>query len=223
MAGSGPPREVTLKPKAPPPTLLQAGMVARQVLPVNNRRVTLFEDKITVRDTNGESEALPRRYTLTHDDGTAALFLSIGAEFDPEALSQPHTREKRDDVLAELVDRNEPRLIVSCLVDGDELAGQPVHPGLRRRIFEKEMPFALAVLLYGDRFFFERHPELDQAPVTVDFRSTDSRYAGRKEYGRVTDYRVTGIAGESRRLAFIAAALAALGMGALFLAKRRNQ
>ena len=216
-------REVTLKPKAPPPAVLRAGMVAKQALPPRDRRVTLFEDKIRVRDTAGDPEALPRRYTLTHDDRTAELFVTIGAEYDQEALSRPQTREMRDEVLAELIDGEPPRLIVSCLVDGEDLPGKAANPARRRRIFRKEMPFALAVIRYGDRFFFERHPELDEARVSVEFRSTDPRFGGQKEYGRITDYRVTRIAGESRRLAFGAAALAALGIGALVIGKMRHR
>jgi hypothetical protein len=107
-------------------------------------------------------------------------------------------------------------------MDGSGLPVNSAHPARRRRLFEKEMPFALAVLRYGDRFLFERHPELDEAPVTVRFHSADARLDGQKEYGRVTDYRVTRIAGESR-LAFGAAVLAALGIGALLLAKWRSR
>ncbi len=216
------PREVTLKPKAPPVALLQAAMVARQVVPYGAGHVTLFEDKIRVRDTSGEADALPRRYTLTHDDHTAELSLSIGESFDQEALDRPRVQRMRDEVLAELTGGEQPRLHVTCTVAGEELSGRSADPALRRRIFEREMPFALAVLRYGDRFFFERHPEWDAAPITVEFRSNEPRFAGEQEYGRVTDYRVTHIAGESRRLLVGAAALAAVGIGALVMGRMRK-
>jgi staygreen protein len=216
------PREVILRPKAPPSAVLRAGMIAKQLLSADGGRVTLFEDKVKVHDTLGESEALPHRYTLAHDDRTAELFLTIGAEYDQEALNRPHTRARRDEVLAELTDPTDPRMMVTCLVSGEELSGRAADPALRRRIFETEMPFALAVIRYGDRFFFERHPEWDRARVCVEFRSPDPRFGGQQEYGRITDYRVTRIAGESRRLAFGAAALAALGIGALVLGRMRK-
>jgi hypothetical protein len=223
MTARAAPREVTLKPKAPPPALLQAGMVAKQLLLVGDRRVTVFEDKIKVHDTTRASEALPRRYTLTRDDRTAELFLTIGAEYDQQALDLPQTREMRDEVLAELMDGEDPRMTVTCLISREDLSGKAADPALRRRICEREMPFALAVIRYGDRFFFERHPELDRARVSVEFRSMNPRFDGRQEYGRITDYRVTRIAGESRRLAFGAAALAALGIGALVIGKMRKR
>jgi hypothetical protein len=204
-----------LKPHAPPAAVLQAGMFARQVLSLGGRQVTLYEDKIRVRDTSGDSEELPRRYTLTHNHRTAEEFLSIGPEYDLEALSEERTRELRDEVLAELTGGDMPRLKVTCLVGSEELSGKEADPAMRRRIFETEMPFCLAVIRYGDRFFFERHPELDQAEISVTFRSTDPQHGGTLEYGRVSDYRVTQIAGESRRLAVGATAAAALGIGAL--------
>lgn len=228
-----PPREVTLRPKALPPALLQAAMVAKQVLPRGDGHVTLYEDKIHVQDTTGDSEALPRRYTVTHNDRTAEIFLSVGPEYDREALSQPHTREKQDEVLAELtgesagtavseVGQTGPRLTVTCRVDGDELTGRTAEPAARRRIFENEMPFVLAVIRYGDRFFFERHPEWDRAEVSVEFQSADPRLNARREFGRITDYRVTRIAGESRRLMVGAAAIAAVGIGALVYGKLKK-
>jgi len=223
MTAKAVPREVTLKPKALPTAVLRAGVVVKQRLPVTDGRVTLFEDKIKVHDTTGASEALPRRYTLAYDDRTAELLLTIGGGSDQQALEPPQTREMRNALLAELVGGEDPRLTVTCPVSREGLSGSGADAARRRRIYEREMPFALAVIRYGDRFFFERHPELDRARVSVEFRSTNPRFDGRQEYGRITDYRVTRIAGESRRLAFGAAALAALGIGALVIGKMRNR
>ena len=146
MESTAPPREVTLKPKAPPAAVLQAGRVAEQVVPLGEREVTLFEDKITVRDSTPDSEALPRRYTLTHNDRTAELFLSIGTDYDPESLH----RQNGDEVLAELTGGQAPKLAVRCQVQGPEISGKLAEPRLRREIFEKELPSALAVIRYGD-------------------------------------------------------------------------
>jgi staygreen protein len=223
MTAKAVPSEVTLKPKAPPTAVLRAGVVVKQRLPVADGRVTLFEDKIKIHDPTGASEALPRRYTLARDDWTTELFLTIGADSDQPALEQRQTREMRNELLAELVGGEDPRLTVTCPVSREGLSGRAAGPAMRRRIFEREMPFALAVIRYGDRFFFERHPELDRARVSVELRSAEPRFGGRQEYGRITDYRVTRIAGESRRLAFGAAALAALGIGALVIGKMRKR
>jgi Staygreen protein len=215
------PREVTLKPKAPPAALFQAAIVAKQALPIGHDSISLFEDRITVRDSSKDEE-LPRRYVLTHSDRAGDVFLTIGREYDHEALDQPQTRRMRDEVLAELTGGDQPQLKVTCLVSVEGLTGKEANPSLRRKVFEKEMPFVLAVIRYGDRFFYERHPDLDQAPAIVEFRSTDPKYQSSAEYGPVTDYRVTRIAGESRRLMVGAAALAAFGIGALVVGMRRK-
>jgi hypothetical protein len=220
MESSTGPREVILKPKAPPAVLLQAATVAKQALPVGEGHVTLFEDKITVRDSTMD-DATPRRYTLTHSDRSAQLSLSIGPEHDQEAVEQSPARDRHDEVLAELTDGEQPRLQVVCQVGSDDWGDPAASLAQRRRIFEKELPLALAVIRYGDRFFYERHPDLDRAEVEVEFRYPD--HSDRKTYGRVTDYRVTRIAGESRRLVAGAAALAAVGIGALVMRKMRKQ
>jgi hypothetical protein len=215
-------REVILKPKAPPAALLQAGAAVRQVLPSGEGHLTLFEDKITVRDTTMDEE-LPRRYTLVHDDRTSERLLSIGRDYDQELLERPQVREARDEVRAELIDGDPPRLLVSCLIAGEGLGVRYGDPATRRRSFERELPLALAVLRYGDRFYYERHPERDRAPVLIQFRSSDPQHADETDYGRITDYRVTRIAGESRRLMVGAAALATLGIGALVVGKLRKR
>jgi len=215
---------VTLKPKAPPAVLLQAGIAAKRIAAGDGSpHVTLFEDRITVRDLAGESETLPRRYTVAHGDRTADRSLAVGSEYDRLTLNEPRVRERRDVVLAELSNGPQPRLTVRCMVDPPESPAAPAVPRPRQRGFEREMPYVLAIIRYGDRFFFERHPELDQAEVVVQFESPDRRSADERNWGRVTDYRVTRIAGESRRLAVGAVAVAAIAIGGLVVGRLRNR
>jgi len=224
MGNGARPREVTLKPTAPPAVLLQAGMAAKRIaVGAGSRHVTLFEDRVTVRDLAGESETLPRRYTVTHCDRPADLSLAVGSEYDRLTLNEPNAREKRDEVLAELSNGPQPRLTIRCTVEPPESPASPAVPRSRRRILEREMPHVLAIIRYADRFFFERHPELDQAEVVVQFERPDRRSADERNWGRIADYRVTRIAGESRRLAVGAAAVATLAIGALLAGMLRNR
>lgn len=222
MARSGLPRSVVLKPKAPPAVLRRAAMAARRVWPIDPGCVALFEDRIAVRDRTGNAEALPRRYTLAQDTGSLA-WLSIGAEYGGAAPEGQPLGERSEVLLAELVDGDPPCLRVRRCAQSRAIEGSSASPARRQRRFEKELPLLLAVLRYGDRFFFERHPEWDHARVIVEGCSNEQRGRRGSDYGRVTDYRVTAIAGESRRLAFGAAALAVVSLGALFLVKRRKQ
>jgi hypothetical protein len=75
-------------------------------------------------DTRPEHINLPRRYTVTHSDLTADLFLTISDDFDRKQISGLYTRFMRDEVLAELV-RNDDRLElrVYCHVIGGFVAG----------------------------------------------------------------------------------------------------
>ena len=57
----------------------------------------------------------------------------------------------------------------------------------------------------------------------VQYEATEPEYNAKRAFGRMTDYRVTRIAGESRRLVVGAAAVAAVGIGALVIGKLRNR
>ncbi len=95
----------------------------------------------------------PRRYTLTHNDLTGALFLSIGADFNCDQVGGLYTRILRDEVKAEWsyeasvangshpahssTNVASPVLEVYCHVSGEERWLAP--PQLRNYIFRREM------------------------------------------------------------------------------------
>ena len=115
-----------------------------------------------------------RRYTLTHSDRTGDLFLTIGCEFDREALGALQVRFERDEVLGEWVlDADEPRLELSMMAQG----GLPFFGtgAMRCDIFRHYRPMVLAALRHGDRLFSQAHPELADAPVRARFIWRDGR------------------------------------------------
>ena len=129
----------------------------------------------------------PRRYTLTHSDTTAELFLTIGPDYNESQISGWYTRLMRDEVLAEWKDTDEgPALHVYCHVSGGVVFG-PAQ--LRYQIFRNELPVVLEAKRYGDNSFFVAHPQLDNAPVWVHFESTVPRYNGTEKWGVPADYR----------------------------------
>ncbi len=151
----------------------------------------LRPEKLHVRFTSGaqpDEPLMPRRYTLTHSDATGDLYLTVGREYDEEQISGWYTRFMRDEVLAEwLVDEEGSGLHVYCHVSGG-LAFGPA--GWRYSIFQHELPLVLESLRYGDRGLFERHPELDAAPIQVHFRSHRRRYRRAERWGTPADYRL---------------------------------
>lgn len=137
--------------------------------------------------TDPEEPTMPRAYTLTHSDLTGDLFLTIGHEHDQNQISGIYTRLMRDEVLAEWGEDGEgPALRVHCHVSG----GLTLGPAkMRLAIFKHEMPLVLEAVRYGDRRFFEVHPELEQAPVWVHFHARRPCHNTIERWGFLSDYR----------------------------------
>jgi hypothetical protein len=132
----------------------------------------------------------PRCYTLTHSDSTGDLFLTIGPAFDRAQISGLYTRLMRDEVLAEWrEDEDGPSLHVYCHVSGGLVVGTARW---RDAIFRHELPLVLEAFRHGDRPLFRAHPELDEAPIRIHFRSHRRRYRRRERWGTPHDYRITG-------------------------------
>jgi hypothetical protein len=128
-----------------------------------------------------------RRYTLTHSDVSGDLFLTIGSEYDRQALGALQVRLERDEVLGDWVlTEDGPRLDLHMAAQG----GLPVFGtgAMRRRIFCHYRPLVLSALRYGDRAFAEAHPELDEAPVVARFHWRSGR-DDREPWGRWGDWR----------------------------------
>ena len=129
----------------------------------------------------------PRRYTLTHSDRTGDLFLTIGLEYDRDALRRLQVRLERDEVLGEWVLADDgPRLELHMRAQG----GLPVFGtgALRRDIFRRYRPMVLGAMRHGDGVFAEAHPELDQAPAVARFHWRDDR-RDTEPWGAWGDYR----------------------------------
>jgi hypothetical protein len=136
---------------------------------------------------NPEGPIIPRCYTLTHSDLTGDLFLSIGREFDEEAISGFYTRIMRDEVLAEWVKEEDGySLNVYCHVSGGFVVGTA---GWRYRIFKRELPLVLKAICKGDNDFFIANPNLESAPIFVHFQSKNKKYHKMKKWGKTRDYR----------------------------------
>jgi hypothetical protein len=116
----------------------------------------------------------PRRYTLTHSDRTGDLFLSVGADYDRQALHALQVRLERDEVLGEWIASDAgPSLILHMAAQG----GLPLFgtARMRRDIFRRYRALVLAALEYGDRALTDAHPEIAGAPVVACFHWRDER------------------------------------------------
>lgn len=147
----------------------------------------LDPEKLTVELKKGVTETepiIPRRYTLTHSDITADLYLTIGPDYAFEKVNA-----MRDEVLGEWIsDGDRFRYHVYLHVDGQF---GPITDSIRNEIFRRELPLALEAIRYGDEKFFEAYPELDQSPIIVYFLS-DNLASNKAEYwGTFSIYDIT--------------------------------
>ncbi len=126
---------------------------------------------------------IPRRYTLTHSDITADLFLDIGNDFAFFKLTP-----MRDEVMGEWI-LNEDNYVyyVYLFVNGQFITE---NKALREAVFRRELPVALEAIRYGDNDFFNEHIDLDNAPIIVYFLSTDPVYNKVENWGTFSDYKV---------------------------------
>jgi len=124
---------------------------------------------------------IPRRYTLTHSDATAELFLTIGKIYAYDKISA-----MRDEVRAKWVFTDQQyKLYVYVYVGG---SFEKSVAAMRYRIFVKELPLALEALRYGDRLFFKNHPPLNFAPIWVYFQSVYSELKHTEFWGMPAQY-----------------------------------
>lgn len=126
---------------------------------------------------------MTRKYTITHSDRTADLFVFAGERYAEDKINKT-----RDEVRLHW-ERNEKGLVLigSVLVDGEGVKGLAV---IRNKIFYKEMPTALQALRQGDRFLFDKDPSLDKTQIFIHFISSKEKYDKVYSFGVIGDYKI---------------------------------
>ncbi|MDF2534701.1 MAG: hypothetical protein K0R18_858 [Bacillales bacterium] len=124
---------------------------------------------------------IPRRYTLTHSDITANLFLTIGLSYADDKINA-----MRDEVLAEWIHKEELYLFYVYLYVDGQFGPEAAYK--RNSIFRRELPLALEAIRYGDRKFFCYHPDLDHSSIIVFFMSTNPQFNKVENWGTFSDY-----------------------------------
>ena len=132
-----------------------------------------------------------RRYTLTHNDLTQHLTLSVASDFNPDGQADVwYTRLLRDEVLAEWCDDG---LHVHCNVTVEGHWWIAWAKQLRAFVFRQKLPLVLDTLRYAEADLLLTNPSLASAPVFVHFhegpcrsatsaRFNNSRSEGVREY-----------------------------------------
>ena len=144
----------------------------------------LDPDKLFVELRNGVTLTEPilgRKYTLTHSDITADLFLTIDMQYAFDKIS-----DMRDEVLAQWVIDEYLYLHAYVYVD-DQF--NPASSAIREKIFRRELPLVLEAIRYGDRYLFKSHPYLDNASIWVCFGSGNQENCQLEHWGYLKDYK----------------------------------
>lgn len=124
---------------------------------------------------------IPRRYTLTHSDLTADLFLTVGRVYAYDEITP-----MRDEVRGKWVLLGDHyKLFIYVYVGG--LSGK-AEASVRYQIFVRELPLALEALCYGDRLFFANHPTLNVSPIWVHFQSIFPEFNHTEYWGMPKQY-----------------------------------
>ncbi|MGN1400610.1 MAG: staygreen family protein [Bacillus sp. (in: firmicutes)] len=123
-----------------------------------------------------------RKYTMTHDEGTGDLFVSIGYEYDI-----PQITELRDEVLAMWVtNMGQYALIGKAYISGGEFDATTAKR--RNEIFRREMDTALTAIVCSDRELFSNYPWLLDSPIYVHYESVYPEFSRLVEYPAPRQY-----------------------------------
>ena len=125
---------------------------------------------------------LNRKYTITHSDTTAELFVFVAENYAEDQITKMHDEvriafEQSEKGLA---------LLGSVIVDGEGVKGNPY---IRNKIFYNEMPTALQALRQADRFIFTKDPALDNTSVLIHFISSRPVYDRTYDFGVIGNYK----------------------------------
>lgn len=144
-----------------------------------NKVFVQYRDKI-----NPYEPVEDRKYTITHSDITAELFVSIGESYAADQITQ-----MRDEVTISWIPSENDEgwsLLGAVVVSGQGIEGDAA---IRNKIFYNEMPTALQALRLADRFLFNQDPSLDNTPVIIYFISDDPEYDKVYNFGVIGDYK----------------------------------
>lgn len=141
---------------------------------------TFNPDKLSVEYKEGVTATepiFPRHYTLTHSDLTGELLLTIGNGYAWDKITP-----MRDEVIGEWVQQGDSLYIfINVYIDQGEF--EPSILAKRNEVFRRELPLAITAIRYGDRFFFNQYPQLDQASIIINFMSTYPPYSKQENWG----------------------------------------
>ena len=125
---------------------------------------------------------LNRKYTITHSDTTAELFVFVAKSYAEDQITG-----LRDELRVAWKQYEKGlALLGSVIVDGNGVIG---NADARYIIFYNELPTALQALRQADRFLFDKEPNLDNTPVLIHFISSYPEFNKIYDFGNIGLYK----------------------------------
>eukprot|EP01023_Acetabularia_acetabulum_P023678 TRINITY_DN2307_c1_g1_i8.p1 TRINITY_DN2307_c1_g1~~TRINITY_DN2307_c1_g1_i8.p1 ORF type:complete len:252 (-),score=11.95 TRINITY_DN2307_c1_g1_i8:137-892(-) len=124
-----------------------------------------------------------RCYTLTHNDITGNLLLSVGSHFNWNQVSGVWSQIVRDEILAwwEIPPKSLPYLHVQCHVSGEQK--WPLPPCIRYAIFIMELPLVLHCISNGDLNYLTSQKNLQNGRIKIHLQSDVQKFNRDIEWG----------------------------------------
>lgn len=122
-----------------------------------------------------------RKYTLTHSDDTKMLFLTVANKYNYEEINQ----KLRDELLGTWKKHENSYALIFYAYVGEE---NILNSLVKYKSFKYHMELAIKAVMFGDREFLKKNPDLMNCPVFVKFDSSISSFDNYEFYGFVKDY-----------------------------------
>lgn len=123
-----------------------------------------------------------RKYTVTHSDTTADLFVFTASKFAEDQVTSI-----RDEVRVAWEQYNNEFILIGLVtVSGYGVVG---NDDIRNNIFIREMHIALQAIRQADRFLFDNYPKLDDTPIFIHFLSINPIYDKIYDFSTIGSYK----------------------------------
>lgn len=128
------------------------------------------------------SLSLPRKYTSTHNDEKAELYLTIDHHFNKKQLSTDEVINVESQVLGKWKSAKRIELLVFVSTEKNPQAE------IRNKIIRAELINVLRQIGLAETGLVALHPKLGKAKIYITFRSIDPKYQSYEYFGRLRDY-----------------------------------
>lgn len=128
--------------------------------------------------------SLPRKYTSTHNDDLAEIYLSIGPTYNQKLLNTEEVRNVESQVLGKWVKKGRKYEIHLTVLVSTEKNPQAQF---RNEVFCREMGPVLEGIALAETALLEAHPKLGSTKIYIHFKSIEKKY-DRVEYWHKLKY-----------------------------------